>query len=367
MNGKYNILWIDDEWESMTSFKTYCLLQYQMVLHPFKTQKEGLDEYARNPSFWDAAILDAKVLDEDLHEAPTVSNLQKAVLRIEKEFKNLQYFISTGQPDLLSDAMFKAIFPAYYEKATDDEKLCNDIIRAIKESPVRRIKEKYSDIFSWIEPPIYEEMLSILQIVENGEKTNADIFNKVRKILDWIMRELNKYGILTVYFNGSNLSECSRFLGSKDMQDYIPQYIQRQIHSCTDIANDGSHRRKSDEDVKMGEAPYLIRSTVFELLNILVWMHQLPSDDTTMRKITEHSLNLLNKMKQEENNNKDIQQEQEPEYDEVLKVWHCGNYMLGIKSWQTGKIVITDSMPNTSKNPDVKNKYPYFAHYKKVN
>lgn len=75
--SKYNILWIDDEWESMTSFKKYCSLQYQMELHPFKTQKEGLDEYAKCPSFWDAAILDAKVLDENLHEAPNVANLQK--------------------------------------------------------------------------------------------------------------------------------------------------------------------------------------------------------------------------------------------------------------------------------------------------
>lgn len=121
--SKYNILWIDDEWESMTSFMKYCSLQYQMELYPFKTQTEGLDEYAKCPSFWDAAILDAKVLDKNLHEAPNVANLQKAVLRIKEEFNDLQYFISTGQPDLLSDSMFKAIFPVYYEKATDDEKL----------------------------------------------------------------------------------------------------------------------------------------------------------------------------------------------------------------------------------------------------
>ena len=42
--SKYNILWIDDEWESMTSFMKYCSLQYQMELYPFKTQTEGLDE-----------------------------------------------------------------------------------------------------------------------------------------------------------------------------------------------------------------------------------------------------------------------------------------------------------------------------------
>jgi hypothetical protein len=364
MNGKYNILWIDDEWEKMTSFKKYCLLQYQMELHPFKTQKEGLDEYAHNPSFWDAAILDAKVLDENLHETPDVSNLQKAVLRIKEEFKDLQYFISTGQPDLISDAMFKSFFPVYYEKVTDDEKLCNDIIRSIEESPIRKIKERYSDIFSWVEPPIYEEMLSILQIVENGEKTNADVFNKVRKILDWIMTELNTYGILTIEFNGSNLSECSRFLASNDLQDYIPQYIQRQIHSCSAIANEGSHRRISDEDVKSGKAPYLIRSTVFELLNILIWMHQLPSDDAIRRKITEIALNISSKIKQEEPGSSEVPQE--PEHDEELDVWHCGDCMLGIKFWKGGKVLITEKSANQSKNPVIKSKYPYFAKYKTI-
>ena len=64
MSSRYHILWIDDEWELMTSFKKHCLLEYQMELHPFKTQKEGLDDYAKHPDFYEAVILDAKVLDE---------------------------------------------------------------------------------------------------------------------------------------------------------------------------------------------------------------------------------------------------------------------------------------------------------------
>ena len=124
MSNSYHILWIDDEWDTMTSFKKYCKLQYNMELTPFKTQKEGLDEYAKNPSRWEAAILDAKVLDENEHEVANIGSLQKAVMRIKEQFKDLPYFISTGQPDLLSDNTFKSIFPIYYEKEIDDEKLC---------------------------------------------------------------------------------------------------------------------------------------------------------------------------------------------------------------------------------------------------
>ena len=54
MNSKYHILWIDDEWDSMTSFKKHCLFEYQMELHPFKTQKEGLDDYAKHPDFYES-------------------------------------------------------------------------------------------------------------------------------------------------------------------------------------------------------------------------------------------------------------------------------------------------------------------------
>ena len=56
MNSKYHILWIDDEWDVMTSFKKHCLFEYQMELHPFKTQKEGLDDYAKHPDFYEGGL-----------------------------------------------------------------------------------------------------------------------------------------------------------------------------------------------------------------------------------------------------------------------------------------------------------------------
>lgn len=304
MNNKYHILWIDDEWESMTSFKKHCLLNYQMELHPFKTQKDGLDDYAKHPDFYEAVILDAKVLDESEQEVAYVGSLQKAVMRITKQFSNLPYFISTGQPGLLSDETFKSLFPKYYEKNTDDERLCIDIINTIEDTPNRKIVNKYPEIFPWLPIKIYGEVLDLLTIIENGDSKNADVFNKVRKILDWVMSELNSYGILAIDFNGSNLNECSRLLGSEELIDYIPQYIQRQFHSCSTIANEGSHRQVTDEKVRTGEAPFLIRSTVFELLNILMWMHQLPNDDETKRKITNIAVNLRKKKLQFKKNRK---------------------------------------------------------------
>jgi len=362
MSNYYHIIWIDDEWDLMTSFKTNCLLRYNIELTPFKTQKDGLDAYAQNPQYWEAIILDAKVLDESLNERPDIKSLNKAITRINKEF-DVPFFISTGQPDYISDVLFESLFSGYYKKGTDDEKLCLDILKSVEEKAQRQIMNRYQEIFSWLPREMYGEVISLLTIIEKGDSRNTNVFNNIRKILDWIMTELNRYGILALDFNGSNLNDCSRFLSSNELQEFVPQYMQRQIHSCCTISNEGSHRLVADEDVRTGTAPFLVRSTVFELLNILMWMHQLPKDDATCRKITNIAFNLLSKTKKDELS---LEEELfEPQYDEEFHVWHCGDTMIGLRTWEGGKIIVLDRQENTSNNPKIKEKYPYFAKFKK--
>lgn len=306
MDNYYHVLWIDDEWDKMTSFITFCKLHYKMVLHPFKTQKEGLDDYAKHSDFYEAVILDAKVLDESEHEVANVGSLQKAVLRIKEQFHNLPYFISTGQPDLLSDDMFRSIFPVYYEKNTDDEKLCMDIVKVIEETPNRQLVNKYPELFSKLQSPIYEEMISIIKIHENREFNNADAFNKIRKVLDWVMQSVSDYGLLATPFNGTNLNDCSRFLGNTKLNPFIPVYIQRNLFSLVTLANEGSHRQVTDQAVKTGTAPYLISSAIFELINILLWYYQLPTDKESKNSVdslvSNLALELTQRQKQTKNN-----------------------------------------------------------------
>lgn len=67
-------------------------------------------------------------------------------------------------------------------------------------------------------------------------------------------------------------------LCDEKMKDDVPLYIQRSLHSCIVVSQEGSHLLTIDESVKSCEAPYLLRSTVFELLNMLFWCKSLPSD-----------------------------------------------------------------------------------------
>lgn len=222
----------------------------------------------------------------------SVANLQNAILRINGEFKRLPYFISTGKKEVLKNPIFKSIYPLVYEKGIDDEKLCDDIIQTINEQPNRIIKNKYPEIFSWLEGTIADEVLSIIKIYENREFANADTFNKVRKVLDWIMSYLYDYGLLAIKFNGANLNECSKFLGKSKLQDVVPVHIQRHLYSLVTIANEGSHRQHIDEEVKTNKAPFLVASTIFELLNVLTWLHQLPNDTEEKQTIEKLAGNL---------------------------------------------------------------------------
>ena len=84
-----------------------------------------------------------------------------------------------------------------------------------------------------------------------------------------VMDRLNERGLCTVEHDGSNLNACSIMLCQPYMETIIPVYIQRSIHTCVAITNPGSHRTKTDSDVKDGRAPYLIRSLIYNMLDIL--------------------------------------------------------------------------------------------------
>ena len=372
MRDKYQVLWIDDESESMTSFVKFCSLRYKICLTPVKTQKKGLDEFGKNPSFWDAIILDAKGLDEDENEVAKLTGLYKAVSRIQKDFGDIPYFIYTGQPDLVKAEHFDQFCQStyshrYYKKGEDNDKLCKDIINAIEEKPIFKLKSKYSDIFSWLPAELTSEVLDLLSIVENGDNTNVDVFNKIRKVIDWTMRALNSYGILAVDFKGASLNECSSFLGRHELQQYIPSYIQRSFHSCTEIANEGSHRLRTDEDVRSGMAPYLVKSTTFELLNILMWYSKLPKDENTRRTITSFAVNLANKPKQDNNTAK----ERFFEYENksfIIEIddqgnYHCDKCLLNKTAayhYLEQQVTLKNVTNNTS---STKNRYPYYSQF----
>ena len=126
----YNVLWIDDEWEKMDLFKELCKEDHSIILHPYTTQKKGMAELEANLSFYDAVLLDAKMWDESENEQASLVGLRNAKQKLDQLTlkRAIPYFISTGQPDLMSNKMFEDSFGKYYIKDRDDDQLIQDKI-----------------------------------------------------------------------------------------------------------------------------------------------------------------------------------------------------------------------------------------------
>jgi len=357
MENKYNVICIDDELEKLEDFADYCEISHHIKLALFKTQKAGLDEYAKNQSYYDALILDVQVLDESEDELPDEMSMMKARDRILKDFPNLPFFISTGQQEIQSDERFGKIVQQLYWKGKDDEKLCKDIIKAIEETPERKLINKYPAVFTKLPSDIHKEILDIIRIIdENNCCKRADVFNSIRKLLDWIFRHLYAKGLTLVELDGSNLSECSR-----SIKDGVPIYIKRHLHSLVEICNEGSHRLIIDEDVRTGKAPYLVISTLFELINVIVWINQLPDQIVQEDNQMTHT-SKYDSANEYEGKEMILEQDDKGNY-------HCGPCLLPYSIGQSvcvgEKIIVVNVVMNDKQQ--TKDIYPYFAKFKRVN
>ena len=276
--NKYKILWIDDQYELLSELMERCEVMNGFEITKCRFAKEGMKIFERHLEEWSAVVLDAKVLMESLNEVANLNGLRYCRDRI-NELKPRRYvpmFVFTGQPDLISNEMFENMVDKYYSKGDDDDQLIKDIISAADQQEETQIVHRHQVVFdTW--PESRHDLIRILKILENEEWQNNSVLNDIRKIMSDVMFRLHERGFCSIPHDGSNLSECSRKLGERYMEEIIPVYIQRAIHSCVEITNPGSHRSKTDSDVRDNKAPYLVRSLIYNMLDILYWCKNLPT------------------------------------------------------------------------------------------
>ena len=275
--NKYKILWIDDQYELLSELMERCEVINGFEITKCRFAKEGMKTFENHLEEWSAVVLDAKVLMESLNEVPNLSGLRYCRDRI-NELKPRRYvpmFVFTGQPDLISNELFENMVDKYYSKGDDDDQLIEDIIFAADQQEETQIIHKHQTVFdAWSESK--HDLLRILKVLEKEDWQNNSVLNDIRKIMSDVMFRLNDRGLCTEIHDGSNLNACSRMLCQPYMETIIPVYIQRAIHTCVAVTNPGSHRTKTDLDVKDGRAPYLIRSLIYNMLDILYWCKNLP-------------------------------------------------------------------------------------------
>lgn len=274
---KYNILWIDDEFEKINKLMERCEVMHDFNITKCRYANEGVEIFAKNIEIWSAVVLDAWGLVDENSQTLGLDGLRKSrdkIIELSTKRK-VPVFIFTGQPGLVSDDTFKFMVGEYYVKGTDDDRLIEDIIIAADNQIETQIRAKYADALS-VFPEKENELVSILKVVEQDETKNSEVMNSVRKILEFLCKILYERGIIEQKFKKSNISECSRDLGSSELNDFVPEYIQRSFHLCCSLTNEASHGDKFDQRIKIGEAPYAAKSTIYCLLNILQWCKNLP-------------------------------------------------------------------------------------------
>lgn len=392
MSKKYNILWIDDEWDKMPTFKQECEELYNLKLLPFRTRKDGMQALEEELDKWDAVLLDAKMFDENVNEVAKLKGLRKAISHLDKLSmkRYIPRFISTGQPDLLASEDFKDMVGDYYEKFKDDEKLMVDILSAIHNAESSQIKVIYSNVFTSIETLGISEyidsiLLDILLPLHYTEKQSSfkpiHHYNQLRQLVEYLFRACHKVGLIPDQCipNGIvNLNQCSIYLAGKNAEKagvrygepgerVIPEYIEAIIRSVLDFGNVHSHTVELDAEdtikieniLRSSQSKYLIFGLTLQLCEAITWF---------AKYISEHDDKEVNLLYCQGLIKDDDKAKYEgkicvPEQDEN-GVWHCEECLVILSHWKSGRMKLKEISDNTNKRTN--GKYPYFAKFDKV-
>jgi hypothetical protein len=313
----YKVLWIDDEPSEEFLNMAY---EKKIEIKTANSFREGLDMMDDLHYAFDAIILDAYCpWDKGSVPKQNVGELNRMIRELSSRYGLVPWFIFTAAPPEDVEKWIDIVCPdhgvwapkTYYSKnlQEDRESLFKDIKNKVDDSEETKIKMKYSDVLGmWSDKGT---LLGILKMTEGLDYKKDNVFNDIRKMLEKIMHYCYECCVLPFeigseyYDYNTSLNNCSRFLCLKQLQKKIPEYIQNSLKTCVMASQSGSHVLNLTEDVKNGKAPYIVRSTIFELLNVIIWCKTLPKDEESRAEwqeltdsvLEEHAIDFKNKNK----------------------------------------------------------------------
>lgn len=292
---KLNVLWVDDQPKDEFLNEAF---EYGLDITVTTCVNDGIVALKDTSKSWDAIILDANCkITGDEQEQPTLKALQKAIKELLRQRTSLPWFVYTGGDyegvEHLEFMIHKRDYDdrLYYEKPKHRYELYENIKKAVSKSEVFAVKQKYSSVCSFYKDNDLVELL--LEYENNKEtfKTDTSVPNKVRKIIEWIMRYFEAVGLLNIPFTGSNISNCSKNIS--ELRQLVPAHVIRSLHFCVEICNQGSHASEVSAYIAGDEAPYLNDSILMSLLNILHWCPSLMKyEKDELKKKVENCLEI---------------------------------------------------------------------------
>jgi hypothetical protein len=289
----YNILWLDDEHESLSSTKGRAKSN-GINLIGFKSLNSGMSELERNLHFYDGILLDAKFYEneDDIAGSEDTDNVHRAKERLLQLNKKFEIFVYTGQAEAFEDKTFNKAFKRVYKKGSSDERdrLFNDIKLAAATQEDTQIRHSYKRVFDvctekYIGDVAGQDILHLLKV--NDETNIENHFNAIRKVVEDLFLAFNKFNLLPAEFvtSGVALNESSKFLAGKGSdgsffsekgyqhleETHLPKQIAFYLRSILSVTQAGSHRSEIDSYVKTIKTSFLLKSVFFQLLDVLAW------------------------------------------------------------------------------------------------
>ena len=293
-NNFYNILWIDDEHETLGGTKGRAK-RNGINLVPFKSLNGGMSELERNYPFYDGVLLDAKFFEneDDTEGTEDTFNVHRANEQLLQLKKKFEVFILTGQAEAYEDKTFKKVFTNVYKKGSDGEidRLFTDIKKAAACQLDTQLRHSYKRAFDvctekYIGEYAGQDLLKLLKVEDESDNDNH--FNAIRKIIEDLFSAFHKFNLLPVEFVQPNLAinQSSIFLAGNEQNDrtdniykqhrhceetHLPPQIAYYLRSILAVTQSGSHRSNIDDHVRTVKTPFLLKSVFFQLLDVIVW------------------------------------------------------------------------------------------------
>lgn len=289
----YNILWIDDEHETLTGTKGRAK-RNGIQLVPFKSLNAGMSELERNYPFYDGVLLDAKFFEneDDIKGSEDTDNVHRAKEQLLQLKKKFEIFVLTGQAEAYEDSTFNKAFKKVYKKGSDEDiqRLFEDIKTAAANQQDTQLRHAYKRVFDLCNEKYIGELAGqdILNLLKVNDGTNIDDhFNTIRKIVEDLFMAFAKFNLLPNEFitPSVSLNEASKFLAGKSPdgaffsekgyqhqeETHLPKQIAYYLRSILSVTQAGSHRSEIDVFVKSIKTSFLLKSVFFQLLDVLVW------------------------------------------------------------------------------------------------
>ena len=382
-NKKYRVLWFDDEFDSLDIIKEKGKLS-GIQLVGFNNAKEGIEELNLRIEEYDAVIVDGKFYDNPDQTGDALGD--KALFDVGvalnslSDRKKIPWFILSGQISFTKETNryaegFKNNM--VYDKAveSDIEKLWKDIKLEADQQVETQIRHKYQRVFDvctekYIGEEAGRKLFNAIRIVEDDTETldTEDFFNSIRKVIEKLFFGFNKIGVLpdeiinfSGWLNNSSRFLCNSHQSFKLNQEILHPSVSFNLRHIMQIIQDASHNEgtlslRIDEYVRSLATPYLYKSIVLQLLDIILWFKSFSDDnpDISANRITFSY----------------TEQDKVNEYHGIIEQdslgnFYCGEYLLNSayitsNNYKAGdRILIKDSNNNT--NSRNRYMYPKFA------